>query len=673
VVAVPLAVALMQGNGLPEQRVAMSGGGAWLASPAQGVVTLIDGPSDQVVAAVRLPAASAVAATSVTQSGTSAYVVDDQAGTVSRVDGSTYEVAAPIGFGVAGGSLSVFSGSAATYVVDGARRLASVTDPRTLAVRNTLSLTARPGAGQSLVDDAGRLWVLDSETGELAWFERGREHLRAGVGAAGDQLLQVRGRAVLADPARARVGPLAADGTVSDWSCLGVRPSDRTQLLGSATSDQVYAAVQETGTLLIAKLDGRSDDCTEVVPVGSPGTDFGPLVQVGGFVLVPDRTTGKTVIVDVDGARVADDFSVVQAGHPLELLAKDGLVFYNDPASDRAGVIHFDGRTWTLGKSLQKFRLGKGGVPITNAVGAGAGPTSSPPTATASTPTGPVAQTSGVPLPVPPTGLPLATGSVPPGTDSGPTTGASSTPSPTASPTLTGDPSCGSPPSGSVAGKSAQKIVFPAFGSHVWPKNSATIAACSTSGLPVTLTLDTQSFCALSGKKLTAALPTTCQVTASQPGDAQYAAAAPVSRTLTVGQQHVTFSWLVGPPAQVRVSTVLTLKVKASSPSGPVADTPVRVVVRESVSDVCSGPGSADLTNGTATFQIIFSDIGTCTIVVAGPAGDNRTTVFGSTPERSAEVVIPAATDQPTTGPPSLPPGTQNPTPSTSQTTPEIG
>jgi hypothetical protein len=70
---------------------------------------------------------------------------------------------------------------------------------------------------------------------------------------------------------------------------------------------------------------------------------------------VPNYANGHTVVVDVAAGRVAADLAVVQPGSRLELLAKDGFVFYNDLDGDRAGVITFEAGRWRVGKSLKKY------------------------------------------------------------------------------------------------------------------------------------------------------------------------------------------------------------------------------------------------------------------------------------------------------------------------------
>jgi hypothetical protein len=361
IAVLPLALVLARADGLPATRPELSGGSAWLASPAQGAVTLIDGASEQVVGAVKAPGLRAGQDLSAVQAGESAYLVSSAAGTVSRVDGATYDVSPAVQFGEPGGaSLAVYAGRSATYVVDGQRRTASVLDPVTLRVRRKLALAGQPGPGQSVVDDAGRLWVVDANG--LSWFDDAGKHERPDAGGAGTRLVLVAGRPWLVDLSRARAGVLSDGGTVRTWSCLDLRGGEQVELLGSATLGRVLAAIPATG-MLIAAGDG-GDSCGRTVAVGKPGDDFGPMVESGGFLFVPDRTSGRTAVVNLSTQEVIADLDVLKAGARLELVAKDGLVFYNNLDGDEAGVIRFSGGRWRLGRSLKKYAPGPGGAKI---------------------------------------------------------------------------------------------------------------------------------------------------------------------------------------------------------------------------------------------------------------------------------------------------------------------
>jgi len=346
-------VTAVWGTGYERSRTLLSGGGAWLASN-RGLVTLLDGTSELVLGSVQVPVSGTP---EVVQTGPSALVVDAAAGTVTRVDGATYEVSSPVRFG-GGEALQVFAGDTAAYVVDGARQEASVIDPVTLQVRRKVALAATPGPGQSVVDGAGRLWVVDGGGGGLSGFGDTGEPVRATVGDGSSQLITVEERPVLLDLTRRRVGWVEDSGAVRSWSCLDVAGGGPVRLLGSTTEPRVYAAASQTGELLVADLDG-DDECAAPVPVGSPGDEFGPLVEASGVVLVPNATTGRTAAVDVESRSVVADLDVLPPGGQLELLAKDGLVFYNDLAGDETGVIRLVDDQWTVGPGQRKFASGE--------------------------------------------------------------------------------------------------------------------------------------------------------------------------------------------------------------------------------------------------------------------------------------------------------------------------
>src|SRR5438552_4165063 len=62
---------------------------------------------------------------------------------------------------------------------------------------------------------------------------------------------------------------------------------------------------------------------------------------------------------------------------------------------------------------------------------------------------------------------------------------------------------------------------------------TVTLSATATSALPVTFTSTTTPVCTVSGTTLSVLAPGACSITASQQGNAQYAAASPVTRTFS--------------------------------------------------------------------------------------------------------------------------------------------
>jgi hypothetical protein len=133
------------------------------------------------------------------------------------------------------------------------------------------------------------------------------------------------------------------------------------QLLGSAGTARVYAGVSGTGTLVVSDLE--SGECGQPVRVGNPGEALGQLVEAGGFVLVPNATTGRAAVVDVAAGEVTEELVVLpEPGGQLQLVARDGLVFYNDLSGERAGVLGYDGTRWSVGAASQKFLPGPTGL-----------------------------------------------------------------------------------------------------------------------------------------------------------------------------------------------------------------------------------------------------------------------------------------------------------------------
>lgn len=337
----------------PIPQVQLSSGSAWLVSPSVAAVTLVDGPSEQVVASRRLDATPNDELT-VTQAGTDAYAVDHTEGTVARIDGATLALGPARKFADTAGALRLVGGTAALYALDANRGLASRADPVTLQPQSEISLAARPRPDQIVVDHNGRLWLVDADRGGLIWVDGATKHESDEPPGPDAQLVLVRGRPVLADLAAGELHTLDDDGDVTSTTCLDVRDGAAAQLLGSATQETVYGAVSDTGTLLVAGTN--TDDCESALPVSQPHDILGAPVASDRFVFIPNITKGTTVIVDTESRQVlSPELNLVDSGHHLELIAKDGLVFYNDLDGDKAGVLTYEGTTWRVGKSLSKF------------------------------------------------------------------------------------------------------------------------------------------------------------------------------------------------------------------------------------------------------------------------------------------------------------------------------
>ncbi len=329
-------------DGYPASRPKLLSGAAWLASSQVGQLTLLDGSSAEVSAQVSVaPRGNRI---DVVQQAATAYVVDRTAGSLRRVDGATFDVGAvakPIPD--ATGGLLAFAGPRGLYALDSSRGLLVATDPLSLTAKGAaVSLASRFDAGGAVVDEHGRLWVLDSATGDLIWLDGGKRGLRRGAVTAGAGLL------VLADDAPVLVDTTARRADVLDRSTaqvrrsvtLDLRPGEQIAVSGSPHAARLYIAAAR-GVLSVCELTRA--DCATAVPLSPDATDLGSPVETGGRVFVPDYRTGQVWIVDLAGARVVARPQVLHPRTKFQLLTRDGLVFFNDPDSEQAGVIDLDG------------------------------------------------------------------------------------------------------------------------------------------------------------------------------------------------------------------------------------------------------------------------------------------------------------------------------------------
>jgi hypothetical protein len=388
----PLVAAGVGGEGNAVAELVQTSGSAWVASPDKGFVSLLDGASEEIAATASVPRAAEL---DVVQAGSSAYVTSTEGGTVTRIDGATERASAPVEFGSPGDELSVVRGGDAVYVVNTTDASASRVDARSLQIDRDVPLAARPGPGQVVVDETGRLWVVDAAGGGLTWFDEDKRVV-PGIDPAA-RLVLVQGKPVLLDAADKQVRPLTRDGSPGPATCLDVRNDDRIQALGSTTAPTVYVAVSTTHALLLVDV-GRG--CDRRVPLPSDTeSDFGPLAESGHYVFVPDRATGTTTVVDTRTDAVATSFDLTEPGNRLELTGEDGFVFYNDLDSHTAGVLTLTGGTWSA-VALEKYDPGTNqpvtpvtppeepSEPPTSGPTPTPGPTTPPPTEPPTTPPG---------------------------------------------------------------------------------------------------------------------------------------------------------------------------------------------------------------------------------------------------------------------------------------------
>lgn len=92
-----------------------------------------------------------------------------------------------------------------------------------------------------------------------------------------------------------------------------------------------------------------------------------------------------------------------------------------------------------------------------------------------------------------------------------------------------------------------------------------TTSATATSGLPIEFSSGTNSVCAVSGATVTVAATGTCSITATQPGNAVYGAASPVSQSFNVTGQTPQSIAFIAPASVLSGSSPFTITATASS------------------------------------------------------------------------------------------------------------
>jgi hypothetical protein len=145
------------------------------------------------------------------------------------------------------------------------------------------------------------------------------------------------------------------------------------------------------------------------------------------------------------------------------------------------------------------------------------------------------------------------------------------------------------------------------------------LGATASSGLAVSYASSTAAVCTVSGSTATFIASGTCSITASQAGNATYAAATPVSQSFTVNAalkaQTITF----GTIAAQTVGTPLTLTGLASASSG------LAVSYASNTSTICTVSGTSAQFLAAGTCTLVASQAGNSMYAAATPVSQNIT------------------------------------------------
>jgi hypothetical protein len=336
------------GEGNPSQDVRLLSGAAWLASSKVGQVTLLDGASAEVSAQVQVAPAGNLL--EVVQQGSTAYAVDQTAGTVRRVDGATFattEPQAPIADPTT--EITAIPSVDSLYTLDIRRGILADTDPRTLRRRGEMiTVASKLTEGTATVDNEGTFWAIDPATGRVSRVQGDDPSYVDNVAKPGtSRLTLVNGHPVVVDQAGQKAVSLDKNtGQPGEPVPLGIQPDDKLQVSGSRHNERLYIIAQR-GVLSVCEL--AKAKCDKAIPLGADN-DFGAAVETGDRLFLPNYSTGQVWIVDLTRSAVVAKAEVLKATGKFQLLTRDGVVFYNDTLSEKAGVITLDGRVTPTAK-----------------------------------------------------------------------------------------------------------------------------------------------------------------------------------------------------------------------------------------------------------------------------------------------------------------------------------
>jgi uncharacterized protein (TIGR03437 family) len=160
-------------------------------------------------------------------------------------------------------------------------------------------------------------------------------------------------------------------------------------------------------------------------------------------------------------------------------------------------------------------------------------------------------------------------------------------------------------------GRTAQSILFEPLSNLSFGSMLPLLSTSATSGLAVLLTSNTPAVCNTSGMALSLVALGTCSITASQPGNADFAPAIPVTQTFTVNQGMQTITFTSQPAV---VLPVPSYGLMATSSSGlPVSFT-------SSTPSICTvNPNSFLIPVAAGTCMITASQAGNVNYAAAAP------------------------------------------------------
>lgn len=313
----------------PAAALKLLSGDSWLSNRATGTFSHVGGYSGRVDAQVAVGRPGDPF--EVVQRPDGAYVLDQRTGRLSRISGSTMTVAASRPTAGKATAIQVVAAGDATWLLDSSSGVVSRVDPQSFAPIGKQVALGGP-TGTAVGDDAGDLWVPQGNKGLVAEI-------------TGDDLVHTNAFGHPGDPlavAPTSTGIWAVDTAagqarpVSDPAAppVAVPATDGAPLVAGSPASSHLLVLPATQTTLLDIDTSHSSLSTLNVPGGGR---VAQLAVSGGKGYLLDVVANQLDSVNLDPLATLPPVSV-PAGSD-QLVAKDNLVFVNNPDSAAALVV----------------------------------------------------------------------------------------------------------------------------------------------------------------------------------------------------------------------------------------------------------------------------------------------------------------------------------------------
>lgn len=333
---------------LPPLQPKMVAGSTWLVSRSVGELTLVDGISAAVSASV--PVAQPNAQFTVAIGDQRAYTVDPASGNVVQVSGATLEKAPMKPLSVQAQAMTVHPVGDAYFAVDPKNRVLQAMGAGTERLGEQERL---PESVLAVASDGRRVWLADGRSGGLLSFEATasgpvQRELRDVYrrDATDLQILITGDQPVVVDRTHQTATLLTESGQIAATTPLPLEE----KALVSATHEVGRVLVAEPSRGVVMSCGVQTGACGTSYPITGPNVDLGAVVEARGHAFALDNATNQVHVTDLAGGSVAVTEELLAKGVRVELSTRDGVVFFNDPNSEKAGVIDADGRVRRIDK-----------------------------------------------------------------------------------------------------------------------------------------------------------------------------------------------------------------------------------------------------------------------------------------------------------------------------------